>query len=290
MNFLRLADSYRNEEDAILFFREQSILHNPRKCARGHEMSLNVNSLKWVCWKRECRERKSIRIDTFLTGSKLPFRKILLFIYCWSKKLTTIEFCEQELEINHNTTVDWCNYMREVCADNLQRNPIRIGGPNTTVEIDESLFSRRKNNVGRVLPQQWVFGGVCRESRECFLVAVAERTAAQLMPIIKEYIRPGTTILSDEWRAYKGIYKLGYEHYTVNHTYNFVDPNSGAHTQTIESTWRLAKQRNKTQCGTRRALLDSYLCEFMWRRRHEGKNLFEEILRNIVEYWPPSSS
>lgn len=178
--------------------------------------------------------------------------------------------------------------MREVCADNLLRNPIQIGGPNTTVEIDESLFSRRKNNVGRELPQQWVFGGVCRESRECFLVAVAERSAAQLLPIIQEYIRPGTTIISDEWRAYNGIYRLGYEHYRVNHTYNFVDPNTGAHTQTIESTWRLAKQRNKLQCGTRRSLLDSYLCEFMWRRRHAGNDLFEEILRNIADYWPPS--
>ena len=42
--------------------------------------------------------------------------------------------------MNKNTVVDWNNYLREVCAADLLRNHIAIGGPNTTVEIDESLF------------------------------------------------------------------------------------------------------------------------------------------------------
>ena len=42
-------------------------------------------------------------------------------------------------------------YMREVCAENLLRNPVIIGGPNRTVEIDETMFTRRKNHKGRQL-------------------------------------------------------------------------------------------------------------------------------------------
>jgi hypothetical protein len=73
--------------------------------------------------------------------------------------------------------------------------------------------SEKKDNVGRVLGGQW--DRVCRDSREGFLVV------ARLMPIIKEHIRPWTIIV---WRAYKGNYKLRFDHYTLNHNH----PVSGA--------------------------------------------------------------
>ena len=78
-----------------------------------------------------------------------------------------------------------------------------------------------------------------------------------------------------------------FEHQTVNHRLHFVDPNTQAHTQTVERMWRTAKQRNKRQNGTHRHMLDSYLCEFIWRMRYRVDDLFETIVAHIVEFWPP---
>ena len=56
-----------------------------------------------------------------------------------------------------------------------------------TVEIDESLFSKRNTNNGRVYPHQWVFGGICRETKEVFVCQVPTRNSKTLMDCIKKY-------------------------------------------------------------------------------------------------------
>ena len=53
-------------------------------------------------------------------------------------------------------------------------------------------------------------GGIERQSKKCFFEIVEDRSAKTLIPIITKYVKPGTVILSDCWKAYSTLKDEGY--------------------------------------------------------------------------------
>ena len=127
-------------------------------------------------------------------------------------------------------------------------------------------------------------GGMERVTGECFLVEVDRRDAATLLPLIQQHIRPGSVVYSDEWSAYNQLGTVtGCNHQTVNHSVHFVDLNTGAHTQEVESMWSCCKRMPRKEREMHFRLHDTYLPEFMCRRQFGGPLTFANILTNISE-------
>uniref|UniRef100_A0A5S6QWW7 Uncharacterized protein n=1 Tax=Trichuris muris TaxID=70415 RepID=A0A5S6QWW7_TRIMR len=72
----------------------------------------------------------------------------------------------------------------EIVAVTLMRNQVTVGVAGLTVQLDETVYSKRKYNQWRSYPQQWVFGGVCLEAGDCFMMP--DRSSATLISAIRQ--------------------------------------------------------------------------------------------------------
>ena len=65
-----------------------------------------------------------------------------------------------------------------------------------------------------------------------------------------------------------------------DHSKNFVEPDSGAYTNTIKGVWALIKKKLRCMCGTLYEYILSYLDEFTWFRNF-GRQLLEDITKQF---------
>ena len=171
LNITDLGDGDK-ELGCIRFLQQRGILHQERSCVKcGTQMRISTDrgSFIWRCKMKKCKATKGIRTNTWLNsgnqGSTLPLLSIIKFIYWWSVEVHSINFCQHELGMGKQTTVNYCSYMRELCSEVIRTRRLIIGRPMCTVEVDESLFTKRKNNAERILPETWVVGAFCRYFR-----------------------------------------------------------------------------------------------------------------------------
>jgi predicted metal-binding protein len=139
------------------------------------------------------------------------------------------------------------------------------GGEGKVIEIDESKFRKRKYHQGLYVKGQWVYGGVERVSGRTFLVTMRDRSAETLKGLIKQWILPGTTIISDCRAACRSLRDEGYTHFAVNYSIMFVDETTGTHTNMIESMWKQVKALLSPY--NRKADCVYFLAECMFRQK-----------------------
>jgi len=203
---------------------------------------------------------------------------------------------KNELDIGDETVVDWYNFVKDICGLWVTDHGGLIGGTDPTgnaieVQIDESKFMHRKFHKGRFAEGHWVFGGieVGVPHPNCFLEVCPgnRRNAATLLPLITKWVAPGSVVVSDMWAAYGGVRNLpgGYQHLTVNHSLNFLDPITGAHTNNAEGQWSQVKRKFRAMNGTSDALFPTYLLEYMWRKEHMYSRNEHDVLDPTLLYF-----
>ena len=285
------------EQEVLLdFLADLGVIAKYQTCSNcGDNMrrffDKSKNQTFWICTKSKngvkCKGGKfSIRKGTFLQNVHLSIQQVLWYIWHFVHELS-VKQCREYMSIgkyNKETVVEAYKSCRAICNDWIRENFEPLGGFGTIVEFDESYFSGapKYGRGGRghapswEEENPWVFGIVQRGSLDCWLQQVTNRRRTTLVPILNSRLKQGSVLCSDKWGAYKELEQHltveDCEHFTVNHKKNFVDPDTGAYTQTVEGMWRHMKVFLPPY-GIPPRYLDSYLGAFMWIRYAKQRDL-----------------
>lgn len=144
-----------------------SILTSEISCI-NYLMNMNIlrskNPLCSICKKEmsiikyrnskiyRCPKHKTVKISlkkgTFLENSNLSFQMLVKICYAWSTNRPVFRAVE-EFSLQEKSVIKWYQHFRDVCSRNLILNEYKIGGVGHIVQIDETLISKAKYNVGR---------------------------------------------------------------------------------------------------------------------------------------------
>jgi hypothetical protein len=259
--------SHLQTENVIQYLQENNLLYPTTDCVCGYRMSIQkyirvLDKFTYRCAK--CKKTKTIKQGRFFKNATVTLSQIMQMALLWSFEIPVTAVSEL-ISVSEKTAIQWFNYCRDICSFKMVSLNQLLGGEGRIVQIDESLMFRRKNNVGRLVEQLWVFGMYDLSIRKGYLVHVSDRSANTLIPIIQRWIIPGTTIHSDEWAAYNTLAQVGYDHHVVNHSRNFVDPTTGATTNHVEAFWSRIKRRLKCISASQGEMRWSHLDEACYR-------------------------
>ena len=224
-----------------------------------------------------CRRQFTVTVGTLFERSHIPLHKWLYAAYllCSSKKGISSHQLHRMLDITYKSAWFMTHRIREAMADSVFTN--KLGGNGKYVEADETYWGnkgKQRRGARGYAHKEKIFSLVERGGRVRSF-HVTKVNAATLKPILREQVEADTHVVTDEYRAYRGLQKDFIKHSTVCHSKG--EYSRGAiYTNTIEGYFSILK-RGLTgvyqHCGPQH--LRRYVGEFDFRYNNRKCDDFE---------------
>lgn len=268
-------------EEMASLFEELYVKFSTRcsTCGEGVKLHKKTNLARVYCSNKICRnykKQKPMWKNTPLHNIKFSPLKALQILELWINNFS-------KSQIAFLTTLDERSIYRFLKKVTEKLVPLyytsieKLGGPNVTIECDESKFGKRKFNRGHPVEGVWVLGYVTTgDDKKVRLIQIEKRDKISLTNETIKHVERGSILRTDCWKGYVDIGINGFTHQTVNHSINFVNSTTGVHTNTIEGTWSGVKRNLPIRCRTKE-LINPYLVRYMIRKNESGNPFFNLI-------------
>ncbi|KII69975.1 hypothetical protein RF11_01233 [Thelohanellus kitauei] len=138
----------------------------------------------------------------------------------------------------------------------------------------EDLAWRLKKSKLNLVKEYSKFGG----KKDVLLAPCPDnkQNGLALIDIISQNVNLGSLVITVSWKGYKGLKQEGWNHLTVNHVYNFVDPFTGS------------KALCQTSTLGRMEVCFTILMSFYGKKLSQKPSIsFLVILKHAADLYPP---
>lgn len=227
---------------------------------------------------RDCRKTFTVTVGTMFEGSHVSLQNWFIVIYLFlsdKKGMSSIQIAKY-IGVTQKTA--WFMLFR--IRHNLE-NKIILQFKGVT-QVDETYVGGKnrkrggkKGTQGRSTKIKTPVMGLLSDGM-IYTQVVPDTKARTLKPIIYDLVEEGSTIVSDEWRAYIGLSKY-YNHEVVKHKQKEYVNKKGYHVNSVEGAWgHLKRMLKSTYIFASRKHLSKYCKEFDF--RYNTRN-FDDGLR-----------
>lgn len=248
--------------------RWQGIPKCPHCKSEKHYRLKNKGEFDGLYKCRECKERFTVTIGTMFEGSKVPLADWFYAIYIFLSHKKGISSIQLSKDIGVTQKTAW--FMLTKIRHNLdETRRFVVNKFDGEVQMDETYIGGKPKgkiwqNQGRSLKQKIPVVGVLTKNR-VYAVVTSNASGRTLKTIIYGLIKPGSTIVSDGWRGYRGI-SPEYNHQVVEHKKGSYVNKEGYHTNGIEGFWsQLKRGINGTYHFVSHKYLQLYCNEYSYR-------------------------
>jgi transposase-like protein len=196
----------------------------------------------WRC--HACQKQFTVRVGTVMEESRIPLRHWVFAIWrsATSKKGVAALEIKRQCQISYPSALFLMHRIRMAMTPKAGESPKLAG----IVECDETYVGGKpqpgtaRHQTGRGTRKQPVFGMVERGG-DIRRRVVADVSGKTLKPHMLENVDRSATIMTDEFRVYKGVCKEFAGHQVVNHGEKEY-ARGDAYTNTAESSFALLKR------------------------------------------------
>lgn len=192
----------------------------------------------------KCRRQFTVTVGTIFEDSHIPLRKWFLALYIATnhkKGISSLQLC-RDIGVTQKTAWFMMHRIREIfrpvkkkLSGTLEMDETYIGG-----KIGNMHKQKRPENTSVNYKDKTPVFGILQRNGNIISMPVKNTSKETLHAIIKQNVRKGSKIITDEHRAYQGL--------NENYLHRFIVHSMGEyaigviHTNTIEGFWSLLKR------------------------------------------------